>query len=133
MTEKTPGPIASLLSTKTGLSTAIVTGILSVAVPVRAAAVMHKITYDKRWNAYEDSLPDGTAKLDGKVTEVIDTNAQQAAEDAIYLRGHIVVDATLVSASRWRIRKEEKECARAGESASDIWRGRSGQGRAERQ
>ena len=66
MTEKTPGPIASLLSTKTGLSTALLTGILSVAVPVCAAPVMHKIAYDKGWNAYEDSLRDGTAKLDAR-------------------------------------------------------------------
>ena len=65
MTEKTPGPIASPFD-KTGLSTALLTGILSVAVPVCAAPVMHKIAYDKGWNAYEDSLRDGTAKLDAR-------------------------------------------------------------------
>ena len=64
---------------------------------------------------------------------MIDTDAPQTAEDAIYLRGQIVVDTTLVSTPRQRIRKEEKERARAGESASDIWRRRSGQGRVERQ
>ena len=37
--------------------------------------------------------------------------------------GGQIVDATLVSAPRQRMRKEEKERARAGESASAIWRG----------
>ena len=46
--------------------------------------------------------------------------------------GGQIVDATLVSAPRQRMRKEEKERARAGESASAIWRGRSCQGRTER-
>ena len=46
--------------------------------------------------------------------------------------GGQIVDATLVSAPRQRMKKEEKERARAGESASAIWRGRSCQGRTER-
>ena len=46
--------------------------------------------------------------------------------------GGQIVDATLVSAPRQRMRKEEKERTRAGESASAIWRGRSCQGRTER-
>ena len=89
MTQMTPGPIASFLATKTGLSTAVITGVLTVAVPVISAAVMHKVAFDKGWGAYEDSLRAGTAELDGKVIEVIDADTKQATEDAIYLRGQM--------------------------------------------
>jgi len=37
------------------------------------------------------------------------------------LTGGRIVDATPISAPRRRMTREEKECAKAGESASDIW------------
>ena len=57
---------------------------------------------------------------------------EQLCERGYKPTGGQIVDATLVSAPRQRMRKEEKERARAGESASAIWRGRSCQGRTER-
>ena len=50
---------------------------------------------------------------------------EQLCERGYKPTGGQIVDATLVSAPRQRMRKEEKERARAGESASAIWRGRS--------
>ena len=57
---------------------------------------------------------------------------EQLCERGYKPTGGQIVDATLVSAPRQRMRKEEKERARAGESASAIWRGRSCQGCTER-
>ena len=57
---------------------------------------------------------------------------EQLCERGYKPTGGQIVDATLVSAPRQRMRKEEKERARAGESASAIWRGRSCQGHTER-
>ena len=57
---------------------------------------------------------------------------EQLCERGYKPTGGQIVDATLVSAPRQRMRKEERERARAGESASAIWRGRSCQGRTER-
>ena len=57
---------------------------------------------------------------------------EQLCERGYKPTGGQIVDATLVSAPRQRMKKEEKERARAGESASAIWRGRSCQGRTER-
>ena len=46
---------------------------------------------------------------------------KQLCERGYKPTGGQIVDATLVSALRQRMRKEEKELARAGESASAIW------------
>ena len=48
---------------------------------------------------------------------------EQLCERGYKPTGGQIVDTTLVSAPRQRMRKEERERARAGESASAIWRG----------
>ena len=50
---------------------------------------------------------------------------EQLCERGYKPTGGQIVEATLVSAPRQRMKKEEKEQARTGESASAIWRGRS--------
>ena len=81
--------LARFLSTKTGLSAAVITAAISIATPIITHIWTHKTAYNKGQKDYEIALRDGTAKLDGKIVAIIDQDQKQADSDADYLRGQV--------------------------------------------
>ena len=75
----TPSPIAAFLSTKTGLSSAVITTAFAIGAPIVTHMVTHKSAYDEGQADYAEALRDGTAELDGKVVEIVDAAAQKRA------------------------------------------------------
>lgn len=104
-------PLAAFLSTKTGVSTAVITGIITVAVPVITAAVMHKIAYEKGKTDYIADLRSGTAKLDGKTVKVVDEAQREADLAAAALKGE--VDGYQLAQNEFAIRQEQSDAAHA--------------------
>ncbi|GLQ20409.1 hypothetical protein ACFFUB_02315 [Algimonas porphyrae] len=87
MTDQTKNPLVTFLATKTGWSTALITGAVAVAGPI----ISYQLTYQKAFTdgkeAYADAIRAGTAKLDGRMVEIITEAERQAARDAALIAG----------------------------------------------
>jgi len=84
--------VITKVSSRLGISPSLLRVALPVALAVGAWGLDRlrtKAAWDKGFAAYEQQLREGTAELDGKMVEVIDKDAKQATEDAIYLRGQM--------------------------------------------
>ena len=71
-------PLISFLSTRTGVSTSLVTAAIAIALPIFTHIWTHKRAYEEGQQDYVEALKDGTAELDGQIIQVI-THAEKAA------------------------------------------------------
>ena len=71
-------PLISFLSTRTGVSTSLVTAAIAIALPIFTHIWTHKRAYDEGQRDYVEALKDGRAELDGQIIQVI-THAEKAA------------------------------------------------------
>ena len=71
-------PLISFLSTRTGVSTSLVTAAIAIALPIFTHIWTHKRAYDEGQQDYVEALKDGRAELDGQIIQVI-THAEKAA------------------------------------------------------
>lgn len=71
-------PIIAFLSTRTGISTALLSAVLPVVVGFAVDRIRAAHHYDRGWSAFEETLREGTAELDGKIVEILDTADQEA-------------------------------------------------------
>ena len=71
-------PLISFLSTRTGVSTSLVTAAIAIALPIFTHIWTHKRAYDEGQQDYVEALKDGTAELNGQIIQVI-THAEKAA------------------------------------------------------
>ena len=71
-------PLISFLSTRTGVSTSLVTAAIAIALPIFTHIGTHKRAYDEGQQDYVEALKDGTAELNGQIIQVI-THAEKAA------------------------------------------------------
>ena len=71
-------PLISFLSTRTGVSTSLVTAAIAIALPIFTHIWTHKRAYDEGQRDYVEALKDGRAELDGQIIQII-THAEKAA------------------------------------------------------
>ena len=71
-------PLISFLSTRTGVSTSLVTAAIAIALPIFTHIWTHKRAYDEGQQDYVEALKDGRAELDGQIIQII-THAEKAA------------------------------------------------------
>ena len=71
-------PLISFLSTRTGVSTSLVTAAIAIALPIFTHIWTHKRAYEEGQQDYVEALKDGTAELDGQIIQII-THAEKAA------------------------------------------------------
>ena len=77
-TRNSDNPLVQFLSTRSGVSVALITAGVSVLMPILTHIWTHKRAYDEGQRDYVEALKDGRAELDGQIIQII-THAEKAA------------------------------------------------------
>ena len=70
-TRNSDNPLVQFLSTRSGVSVALITAGVSVLMPILTHIWTHKRAYDEGQRDYVEALKDGRAELNGQIIQVI--------------------------------------------------------------
>ena len=80
-------PILTFLSTKTGISGAIIAFALPLVVGFVTEAIVKKKAYNNGWDDAQAAFIDGTAEINGKIVSIITDAEKQAIKDNARIQG----------------------------------------------
>ena len=84
---KDQNPIVTFLSTKTGISGAVIAFIMPLVVGFVTEAIVKKKAYNNGWDEAQLAFIDGTAEVNGKIVSIITEAEKQAIKDNARIQG----------------------------------------------